>query len=352
MECLRITEINKPLVHEKSQIPIPSDGEVLVRVEACAVCYRDILDRKGAYPFVSLPVTSGHEFAGVITKVGPKLKEHWKIGDRVANTHYGVCNECTHCQKDDPLECENKTHMYGLLTDGGYAQYVICAETSLVKVPDSIPFAQASFLYCTAAVAYRGLKFHGNIVSGQRVLITGATGGVGIHAVQIVKALGATAIAVTSSKEKEQALRNHGADEVIVGLERFEKKVSEPVDLVLELTGKPTFASAIRCLKPKGKMVIIGNVLNEQILVNPGFLILKELSICGSRGATRKDLEAVFKMVEEGKLQPVVAGTVSLKDAEKAQQMLLDKSVTGRIVLLPNKETETDIKQVPLKSKL
>jgi acryloyl-coenzyme A reductase len=121
------------------------------------------------------------------------------------------------CTNGNGPRCSaNPEYYYGLLHDGGYQQYLAMHDSSLVKLPESISFSEGSFLNCTAAVALRGLQFHGKVKPGSKVLITGASGGVGVHAIQVAKALGATVVCVTSNESKVSALRELGADYVVV----------------------------------------------------------------------------------------------------------------------------------------
>jgi acryloyl-coenzyme A reductase len=159
--------------------------------------------------------------------------------------------------------------MFGVTLNGGYSEFVICTPNSLLKLPDSIPFEEGCFLYCTAAVALRALKYHAKLQSGERVLITGASGGVGVHAIQIAKHMGAFVIATTTSKDKTEFLKELGADEVIVG-PPFESQVSHPVDVILELVGERTLLSAMKCLGTKGRLVFVGNVNLARIPVGFG----------------------------------------------------------------------------------
>ncbi len=313
----------------------PGPGQVRVRVAACGVCYRDIVDRLGKYPFMQRPIVTGHETAGIIEKVGPGVTE-FAVGDRVASTLRPGCGECDECQRGEEGRCTGSAIMYGLTADGGYAEQCLLWTASMVKVPDQVPLEAACFLHCTASVALRALKMQGRLVAGQTVLITGASGGVGIHAVQIAKLLGARVLAVTSQAEKSAALVEYGADEVIVSSpDAIHKQVKGGVDLALDLVGVPTINSAMRSLRAGGRLVLVGNVTQERVEVNPGYLIMREIALVGSALASRKDLRQIFDWVVEGKLRPVIAARHPLADAQKAQAALGDKAVVGRQVIVP-----------------
>jgi len=347
MECVQLRKTGSALSNLKHEhaapIPTPLGNQVLVRVGACRRCHRDILDRKGAYPNQKTPVVPGHEMAGEIVQVGAGVLK-WAVGDRVVNLHSVPCGTCKACKEGEDYYCSGAWEVYGISCDGGYAEYVLCGETSLVALPAAIPYHLGCFLHCTAAVALRALQHHAQLRAGQRLLITGCTGGVGMHAIQIARHIGATVVAVTSSRDKQATLRDHGASEVIVsdGTD-FEKLLSEPVDVVLELVGGPTFRSSLRCLTAPGRMVLVGNITTSRVQVNPGFLIMNEISIHGCRGATKSEVEQVFRMVEQGYLKPILSQILPLKDAAKAQVLLEKRQVTGRIVLVPSSSVGTNL---------
>jgi acryloyl-coenzyme A reductase len=316
--------------------PTPGAGQVRVRVAACGVCYRDVVDRQGGYPFMKRPVVTGHEWAGEIVEVGPDVRD-FAVGDRVAATHRPACGECDACLAGEETRCSGTIASYGLTADGGYAEEVLAWTSSLVRVPAALPLDEAAFLHCTAAVALRALRRHGGLERGQTVLITGASGGVGIHAVQVAKILGARVVAVTSSEAKSEAILRAGADDVLVAKGPFHRDVlaRAEVDLALELTGAPTFNSALRSLRTGGRLVIVGNLTGERIDVNPGYLIVRELSIAASAGATRAELAEVFAWAADGRLRPVVAERLPLTAAREAQTRLQQKGIIGRQVLIP-----------------
>jgi len=315
-------------------------GQVRVRVRGCGVCYRDLLDREGKYPFMRRPVITGHEWAGEIVEVGAGVRD-WQLGDRVATTHRPACGECARCLAGDETHCLQSVASYGLTVDGGYAEEVLAWPGSLVRVPDGVPLDEAAFLHCTAGVALRALRVHGRLREGQTVVITGASGGVGMHAIQVAKILGARVLAVTSNPNKSEALRAVGADEVVLSPAdgAFHKDIvartSGGADVALELVGAPTFNASLRSLAMGGRLALVGNVTAGRLDVNPGYLIMKEMAVEGSAGATRAELAQVLAWAAEGKLKPIVAARLPLTEARAAQTRLIDKDVVGRIVLQP-----------------
>jgi acryloyl-coenzyme A reductase len=329
-ENLRLEEKPKPAVEA---------GMVLVRVRAAGVCFRDVIDRRGGFPYLMLPRVPGHEFAGEVEEVGAEVS-NVVAGDRVTNVHRAPCGECSYCKRGHEVRCERSPYSFGHTIDGGYAEYVLAPAACLVRVPEGIALERACFLACTAGVALRGLRTHGGVEAGMRVLITGASGGVGIHAIQVARALGASVSAVTSSEKKGEALRRAGADDVVVSADlAFHKDVRARtgggVDVVLDCVGAPTLNASMRSVRPLGKVVVVGNVTAERAEVNAGLVILNEVAIVGSAGCTRADLTDVLAWVKDGRIEPVVQEVRPLAEAAAAQSTLESKGAVGRIVLAP-----------------
>lgn len=321
------------------EIEPPKGREVLVKVDACGVCYRDLLDRQGRFPFIQLPVIPGHEFAGEVVEVGPEV-ENLKVGDRVTNLHREPCGQCRYCRLGDEIHCQEAWPSFGLTVNGGYAEYVLAPEGGLVPIPQNLSSEEACTLMCTAAVALRGFRGLAHLKRGETVLITGASGGVGSAAIQIAKILGCRVVAVTTSESKVPFLNKLGADEVWVSPEGvFHKEVRsrfpDAVDVAMEIVGPATFNSTLRSLRKGGRLVLIGNVTPKRIEINPGYLILNGLSILGSDSATREDLTQVLEWAVSGKLKPQVSQKLPLAEAARAHQILESRKSTGRIVLQP-----------------
>lgn len=319
--------------------PTAGAGQGVVRVAACGVCYRDLIDRDGKYPFMRRPIVSGHELAGVIEEVGDGVRD-FRVGDRVVAIHRAPCGACDACRAGNETRCLGSPVMYGLTVDGGYAERALLWASSLVRVPDEVALEEASFLHCTAAVALRALRRHARLVAGETVVMTGASGGVGVHALQVARILGARVIAVTSSAAKAQRLGALGADEVV--LARDQKWHNEVVartgggaQVALELVGAPTFNASVRALGFGGRLALVGNVTTERVQVNPGYLIVREIAVAGSSSATRAELAEVLEWARQGTLKPIVAARRPLAEAAAAQAELAAQRIVGRQILIP-----------------
>jgi D-arabinose 1-dehydrogenase-like Zn-dependent alcohol dehydrogenase len=327
------------LEYKEAADPKPGAGEVLVRVKAEGVCGRDLIDRRGGFRGLKLPVILGHEFAGEIVGVGSGVSA-LSVGDHVANLLRLSCGACRSCLRGETPVCEKGWESFGQTRDGGYAELVAAPAASLVKVPSELSYVEAAPVACTFGVSLRALRSVGKVTLGDRILITGASGGVGIAAIQVAKALGAQVIAATSSPSKQKALLEAGADDVVVDSEgnlhtHVRALAPAGVDLVLELTGSPTFTSSLRSLRNGGRLVLVGNILADSLKVNPGAVILFGYQILGSAGCTRADLEDAFAMITRKQVKMVVSQVLPLEKAAEAHEILAKRAAVGRVVLVP-----------------
>lgn len=313
--------------------------EALVRVHAAGVCGRDLIDRRGGFPMMKLPTVLGHELAGEVLRVGSAVTLV-APGDRVANLHRPWCGDCRSCVAGRTVDCERAWQSFGHTIDGAYAELVAAPERALVKIPDAVSYDDAATLGCTAAVALRALREVAQVVVGETVLVTGASGGVGLQAVQLAKLAGARVIAATGSPDKRDAISSVGADEVVVApsgeLAREVRAVSDGgVDVVLELTGSATFKDSLKSLRSRGRLVVIGNLDVGKVSVALGPLILMGHTIAGARSYSRRDLEDCLDLVRRGRLRPIIADRLPLSAAQAAHERLEARRVVGRLLLLP-----------------
>jgi acryloyl-coenzyme A reductase len=171
------------------------------------------------------------------------------------------------------------------------------------------------------------------------VLVTGAAGGVGGAAVAIAARLGCHVIGATGNVEaKGSYIKSLGCDEVIDSSPGFSKKVKGGVDMVIECVGAPTFTDSLRCLKPGGRLVLIGNVTNSNVTLPTGLCIVKSLNIIGTDSIEASELHKLFLWLEEEGLRPTVDRVMPLEEVASAHQLLEERQVTGRIVLDINKK--------------
>jgi acryloyl-coenzyme A reductase len=328
------------LVFERESVPSPAlDAKhVLIKVDACGVCYRDLVDRSGRFPFMQLPVTPGHEAAGVVLDAGPDSR--WAIGDRVATMHRDRCGECVQCQQGFSSLCTQAAYVFGLMVDGGYASHLVAPDSALYAIPEDTDAKEASVFHCTFGTAWRGLLTVGGLKAGEHVLITGANGGVGSAAVQIAKRKGARVTAQVRDEERVAFLKDLGADEVLVDAKaQFHKSdVSKSIDLVLECVGSPTFNASIRTLRMGGRIVVVGNVDEKRAELNLGYIVVNGIRILCGGAATPADMDDFVDSHIEAPYTVPIERVLNLSMAEEAQQKLLQGGMQGRMVLVPSPE--------------
>jgi len=320
---------------EVRDIPMPSlnAGEVLVRIKYAALCYRDLLQLRGYYPRMRYPVVLGHEAVGVVEE---SRDPRFSRGDRVVPILHSIDGTCDMCLKGEEVYCRNRLS-FGEEVDGFFAEYARVTGNSLVKVPDWVSDELAVLTPCVLAMLYRGFR-RINLNMGETVLVTGASGGVGVHAVQLARAMGARVIAVTRSEVKAKVLGKF-ADDVIVGSgfsEEVKRRFNGGVDVVVEAVGTPTIGESIRSLRAGGRLLLIGNVNpDETYQLRLGYAILKDIMILGNAAANRSDVVSVFGIVKVRPIEPVVAAKYPLREFAEALRMLESGSRIGKVLLVP-----------------
>lgn len=340
MRAIQIHAFGGPEVMEERTLPVPHPGaeEVLIKVAYCGVCRHDLLTRAGAFPRAQIPVILGHQVSGTVADVGGSVTE-FAAGDAVMTMIFVGCGECENCAAGKDALCTTGAPKFlGEDYDGGYAEYVVVHERTAVKVPEEVGLPEAAILTCTLGTAYHGLLGRGELKAGQTVVITGASGGVGSHAVQIAKAVGATVVGIISSPESEAQVRAAGADYVIVNPERkfareLKQLLGHQAHLVLEVVGAPTLRESLHAVRPGGRVVVVGNVQGKEVPVPLAYLILKEISLIGTKSCTREEMAAVLALIKEGRVRPDVSEIIPLEQARELHERMEAQSVSGRVVL-------------------
>ena len=340
MRAIVLPHFGGPDVFSREEVarPVPAADQMLLKVAACGVCGHDLLNRGGHFPHTRLPAVMGHEIAGTVVETG-SLITRFKPGDRVTVIQRIPCGVCALCRSGRENVCTSGPGFYGEDISGGYGDYVIASERNAVLVPPEIPLHIAAVLSCAIGTGFHALR-RAELRLGDTVLITAASGGVGIHAVMLAKLMGLRSIAITSSESKVERLHAAGASEVIAAPDfSFHREVraltkGEGVDAVIEIAGTRTFNSSVRSLRAAGRMVLVGNVEPGNVALNPALSILKELDVVGSAHATLEDLKKVIALVANGDIVPEIAARISLEDASKAHRMMEERTTSGRVLLL------------------
>ncbi len=312
-------------------MPAAVEGHVVIRVRASSFNYHDVFTVRGMPGIkVPLPVVVGLDMAGEIAEIGGGVAG-WKMGDRVLV---------------NPLN--KKKGLMGEMLDGGMAQYCLVAADQLVAMPAGVSFEDAAALPVAYGTAHRMLITHDTVRKGDRVLVLGASGGVGTGCVILAKHLGAEVIACTSSTEKMKKLRELGADEVINVKETdFSKwaveKYGKPqrrsydggVDVVINFTGGDTWHPSLRCLKRGGRLLVCGATAGYDPKEDLRYIWSFELKVIGSNSFYDDDLQALMKLVAAGNMRPVIDKVLPLEQAREGLRLIQDREVIGKVVVAP-----------------
>ena len=307
------------------------DGHAVIRVRATSFNYHDVFTVRGMPGIkVPMPMIIGLDMAGEILEVGGGVSG-WKKGDRVLvnplNRQKGLMGEMMH---------------------GGLAEKCLVAEHQLIRMPDGVSFEQAASLPVAYGTAHRMLITHQTVKAGDKVLILGASGGVGTGCVLLARMLGAEVIACASSDDKIQRLKALGADHVINYKETdFSKwaveKYGKPqrrsyeggVDAVVNFTGGDTWAPTLRCVKRGGKILVCGATAGYDPKEDLRYIWSFELQVIGSNSFYDENLKALMDLIQNGEMKPVIDEVLPLERAVEGLRLIESREVFGKVVVAP-----------------
>jgi NADPH2:quinone reductase len=309
------------LVVENVPDPALEPGSVLLAVEACGINFPDTLIIENKYQFKPpLPFTPGGEVAGTITEVGAGV-EGWKKGDRAI----AMCGW------------------------GGFAEQMVVDPARLMRTPEGMTSSVAAGFTMTYGTSHYALKDRADLKPGETLLVLGAAGGVGLAAVEIGKVMGAKVIAAASSDEKLEICRRHGADECInYSTENLKDRIKaltggRGADVIYDPVGDDLFDPAFRSIAWEGRYLVIGFAGGKIPQLPINLALLKGCQLVGvfwgsftARDPERNaaNLAELARWCAEGKLKPLVSAEYPLEDVAKALRSMLDRKVTGKIVLV------------------
>jgi len=333
MRAVQLVRLGNPL--EQADVPLPDIGpaDALVRVTACGICHSDAHYRAGVSQIDSLPVTLGHEVAGLVESVGEKVT-HVSPGDRVY-VHYLVsCGCCSFCSGGDEQFCA-KAQMIGKHWDGGYAEYIKVPGRNVFALPDEISFEQGAVMMCSSATALHALS-KAHLKRGDSVAIFGF-GGLGFSALQLSRAFGSQEIYVVEvnpTKLVSIAALGGVAIDAAAGdpvRQILEATGGRGVDVSLELVGSAvTMGEAVRCLGILGRAAIVGLTTESLALFPYSELINKEAELIGVSDHLAAELPLLMQLARSGKLR-FPSGTLRSVDLDAMQINAALKAVDNSI---------------------
>ena len=307
------------------------EGHVVIRVKATSFNYHDVFTVRGMPGIkVPLPMIIGLDMAGEILDVGPGVND-WKKGDRVLvnplNKQKGLMGEMMH---------------------GGLAEKCLVAEHQLIRMPDGVTFEEAASLPVAYGTAHRMIVTHDTIKRGDKVLILGASGGVGTGCVLLAKLLGAEVIACASSADKIERLKALGADHVINykdtdfskwAVEKYGKPQRRTyeggVDVVINFTGGDTWVPTLRCVKRGGKILVCGATAGYDPKEVLRYIWSFELEVIGSNSFYDENQRALMDMIRKGEMTPVIDEVLPLERAAEGLRLIESREVFGKVVVTP-----------------
>lgn len=312
-------------------VPAAGEGHVVVRVGASSFNYHDVFTVNGMPGIkVPLPVVIGLDLAGTVSEVGAGV-EGWQVGDRVLV---------------NPLK--PGVGLMGEMTDGGMAEYALVDARQLIRLPDAVSFEQAAALPVAYGTAHRMLITHATVKAGDRVLILGASGGVGTACVILAKLLGAEVIACAGSERKGEQLKALGADQVVnYRTTDFSKwaigQYGKPqrrtfeggVDVVINFTGGDTWVPSLKCLKRGGTLLVCGATAGYAPAEDLRYVWSFELNIKGSNSFYEEDLVALLELIATGKVDPAIDRVLPLEQAAEGLALIRDREVLGKVIVTP-----------------
>lgn len=327
-------------------VPEPAPGEVLVEVAACGMNNTDIWVREGAYgteedpravsswrrgaPTLTFPRIQGADTVGRIAAVGAGVAAT-RIGERVM-VDFSIYNSAG----DSLAEIDYIGHG----RDGGYAEYMVAPAENAHRVATTLSDAELA-TFCCAYLTGEHMLDRARVAAGERVLVTGASGGVGSGLVQLCRARGAVPYALVGGG-KEAAVAAIGAEAVLTrGAGDLVAAVhaatgGKPIDVVADLVAGPLFNDLLRVLRPEGRYVTAGAIGGPVVQLDLRTMYLKHLELHGSSQGTRGAFRRIVRYIEEGRIKPLLAGTFRLSELRRAQTEFMAKRFVGKLVVIPD----------------
>lgn len=330
VEVLQMMDLPKPTLE---------DDEVLVEVKACGLNHLDLWVRQGLPTKIPMPHIGGCETAGVIAEVGSKVTSH-KVGQQVLISP-GQCSLDSDWYNRAIDSCADDYHIQGYQTQGGFAEFTKCRAVDALPVSSAWSLAEWAATPLCFVTAWNMLHTKARIQPNDRVVIFGASSGVGTAGIQIAKAAGATVIGVAGSEEKLKKAAQLGADALVnynthdVAKEVKRETGGRGADIVFEHVGAAVFASALKCLGRNGRLVTCGATTGPKVEVDLRYFFTQQHAILGAYMGSRSELLQCLKLLERRIFQPVVDSIWPLEKLPDAQRHMENRQMFGKIVITP-----------------
>lgn len=341
MRAVRIHEFGGPDVLRAEDVPDPrpGPGEALIRVRAVAVNHVELDIRAGVSRLdIPLPATLGAEFAGELVSVDGPAPEGADPGARVTAVRFLCCGRCVYCATGRDNLCLQR-EMLGVTRPGGDAEYVCVPSTSLLVLPDHLPYETAAAAQVGFSIAWHVLLTRAELRAGQSVLVHAAGSGVGSAALQVARFAGARVIATAASEEKRRRAAAFADETVDYTAPGWHERVLEltsglGVDVVLSHVGGEEFLGSLRAVRPDGAVVVMGAHAGEVVPLDLVALFRRQVRVLGSSRATQNEVRTAMAYVCAGRFVPAVHATLPLEDLAAAHRLLEDRAVYGKVVCL------------------
>ena len=327
------------LRYEEVPVPVIAPSEVLVKVKACAVNHLDIRARRDRPEVQPFPHILGSDISGEVVEVGAEV-HNVAIGDRVVLAPCIPCGQCPDCLNGDENMCDFQ-ELLGFQTNGGYAEYVKAPAKNAIQISPNLSYVDAAAIPIAYLTAWHMLVARAQIQPGDDVLILSAGSGVGSAGLQIAKLCGARVFATASTDEKLERAHQMGADLTINYTQTdFSKAVHNAtegrgVDVVFEHVGAATWDQSIASLAKKGRLVSCGVTTGNIGEIDIRKMYQKQLTLMGSALGTTSELRSIIRLADQGKLNPIIAQVLPLREAAEAHRIIEARENFGKVCLQP-----------------
>jgi propanol-preferring alcohol dehydrogenase len=338
MKAMVLREYNQPLRLEDVAMPTIEAGELLVRVKACGVCASNLKYVKEPADCIKLPHILGHEPAGEVMEVGPDV-HGFAQGDRVCIYIFVTCRACVYCTTGQENNCLQQQRL-GHELPGAYAEYLKVPAWNTFKIPEGISFEEAGGIADAMVTSYHAVREKAQVSVGEDVAVMGV-GGLGSNAVQLARLAGCRVIAIDITPRKLEFARRLGADETInAQTEEVPERIrtmtkGKGVEVFFDYVGtRDSMKAGLHSVRRGGKIVLVGHEPGHDFQAKTfQELIMEEVQLIGSHASTRNEMQAVLKLIQDGKIRPLIGAVYPLAEANEAHRALENEEIFGRIVL-------------------